>query len=77
MYGMMIGLSYASIAPVTTCFALAYVLVCLVLYKRNLLFIYTHAAEARGSFVPAGSSMLLQALASSAAARAQRARVLR
>ena len=63
MYGMTIGLAYASIAPLTTCFALIYVLICLVLYKRNLLFIYTHEAEARGSFVPSGSSMLLQALA--------------
>lgn len=59
MFSMTIGMAYSSIAPITTCFALAYVLVALALYKRNLLYIYIHAAEARGAFLPMGSGMLL------------------
>ena len=59
MYSMTIGMCYASVAPITTCFAMCYLLVALALYKRNLLYVYTHAAETRGSFLPMGSGMLL------------------
>lgn len=62
MLAVTIGVCYASVSPLTTCFALAYLLVALALYKRNLLYVYTHAAEGRGSFLPMGSGMLLLVL---------------
>ncbi len=62
MFAMMIGICYSSIAPITTIFAVVYVLLALALYKRNLLYNYSREAESRGSFVPMASGMLLLVL---------------
>jgi len=59
MFVLTIGLCYASIAPLTIIFALAYVFVALAIHKKNLLYIYAHDWDSRGSFVPIGSWMVL------------------
>lgn len=53
-----IGLSYASIAPIATLFVFAYLLLQLVLVKKNLVYLYTNPAETRGEFFPAAIGML-------------------
>lgn len=49
----------AAVAPLTTIFALAYVVLSFLCFKRNLLYSFTHHAESRGAYFPAGSTMLL------------------
>lgn len=58
MLAMTIGTCYANIAPLTTVFAFGYILVGYVLYRRNLLYCYTHKGESRGQFFPRGVSTL-------------------
>jgi len=54
---MIIGASYAHIAPFCTIFCLLYMVLGFVLFKRNLVFTYTHKIESRGIYFPSGSNM--------------------
>ena len=58
MLAMCIGTCYANVAPLTTVFSFTYMLTAFVLYKRNLLYSYTHKGESRGKFFPRGVSTL-------------------
>ena len=59
MLASTLGLCYCSIQPIAILFACTYLAISYLLYKRGLLFSYTHASESRGAFWPAASARLL------------------